>query len=71
VERWKSGREKPFDSFYSLKVSKAEMSNKVSGHRKAIETELLLFRPSATKELCDAAKSIEDLRSEKYQQSSS
>jgi hypothetical protein len=28
----------------------------VSGHRKAIESKLLCFRPCVTKELCDAAK---------------
>jgi hypothetical protein len=29
---------------------------RVSGYREAIETELLLFRPSVTKKFCDAAK---------------
>ena len=29
---------------------------RVSGHREAIESKLLCFRPFETKELCDAAK---------------
>ena len=29
---------------------------RVSGHRKAIESKFLCFRPYVTKELCDAAK---------------